>query len=437
MLSSSPGFVSQFLDDGRAEWATASGITLGVAGDDEVGAVDWEGIAAMRYNEKYSWFLKQMAQLQVPWEEGHVHLRVRRRSVLADTFQQLRALAEGKLHQWMRVEFEGERALDAGGLKREWLHLCVSALFEAEQGLFESTSSTDEQGYTINPCSADFHGDHLEYYHVAGRVLGKAIMEQQPVTAHLALPLLKHILGVPITFSDLEFVDGQLYKNLLWLSGANAAEVEAMSIDFTVSHFGNGKMRVVELCPGGKDREVTQENKDEYIQLKLRHRMLDSIAPQLFQLLNGLFQVVPRELLTVFDYQELEMVLCGLPVIDVTDWMKHTGYSGAYQTLRGKHPVIGWFWDIVRGYEQDGKARLLQFATGTSRVPAQGFRALQSNDGKPKLFSLNGVSTAVSMYPRAHTCFNRIDLPLYSTREELEGFLSLAINMEVTGFTME
>jgi E3 ubiquitin ligase SMURF1/2 len=222
------------------------------------------------------------------------------------------------------VEFAGEPAIDAGGLKREWLELAVSALFEPKMGLFESTLSTDESGYCINPSSADYHADHLMYFHFTGRLLGKALMEQQLINAHLALPLLKHILGVPITFSDLEFVDGQLHKNLLWLSGANAAEVEAMSIDFTVSHFGNGKMNAVELCPGGKDREVTQENKAEYIRLVLRYRMLDSVAPQLFQLLNGLFQVVPRELLTVFDYQELEMVLCGLPVIDVSDWQKYT-----------------------------------------------------------------------------------------------------------------
>jgi hypothetical protein len=39
--------------------------------------------------------------------------------------------------------------------------------------------------------------------------------------------------------------------------------------------------------------------------------------------------------------------------------------------------------------------------------------------------------------PRAHTCFNRIDLPLYSTLEELDQMLGLAINYGMTGFDME
>jgi hypothetical protein len=112
-------------------------------------------------------------------------------------------------------------------------------------------------------------------------------------------------------------------------------------------------------------------------------------------------------------------------------------YEGEFKKLGKKHPVAVWFWQIVSRYEQEDMARLLQFTTGTSRVPAQGFRTLQSNDGYAKMFTLRSVHTAVSMYPRAHTCFNRIDLPLYASKADMETFLSVVINMEVTGFTIE
>lgn len=36
-----------------------------------------------------------------------------------------------------------------------------------------------------------------------------------------------------------------------------------------------------------------------------------------------------------------------------------------------------WFWDIVRSYDAEMKARLLQFVTGTSRVPVTGFGDLR------------------------------------------------------------
>ena len=41
----------------------------------------------------------------------------------------------------------------------------------------------------------------------------------------LALPLLKHLLGVPVTFSDLEFVDAQAYHNCCWVRDAQDPDV--------------------------------------------------------------------------------------------------------------------------------------------------------------------------------------------------------------------
>jgi len=35
-------------------------------------------------------------------------------------------------------------------------------------------------------------------------------------------------------------------------------------------------------------------------------------------------QAIPQELIMVFDYQELELILCGVPEIDVEDWQGHT-----------------------------------------------------------------------------------------------------------------
>ena len=38
---------------------------------------------------------------------------------------------------------------------------------------------------------------------------------------------------------------------------------------------------------------------------------------------------------------------------------------------------VVWFWSIVESYSEEMRARLLQFVTGSSRVPLQGFKALQ------------------------------------------------------------
>lgn len=94
-------------------------------------------------------------------------------------------------------------------------------------------------------------------------------------------------------------------------------------------------------------------------------------------------------------------------------------------------------------------------------MPVQGFEALQGNDGRVRKFTIMHITKADSVYPRAHTCFNRypraacagaaavpalaltlaaarrVDLPAYSSRQELENCLTLVINMEVTGFSMD
>ncbi len=75
--------------------------------------------------------------------------------------------------------------------------------------------------------------------------------------------------------------------------------------------------------------------------------------------------------------------------------------------------------------------------TGCARLPAQGFKALQSNDGKYRKFNIQSVMKHESVYPRAHTCFNKLDLPLYDTEAELDAYLSVVINMDATGFSME
>ena len=68
---------------------------------------------------------------------------------------------------------------------------------------------------------------------------------------------------------------------------------------------------------------------------------------------------------------------------------------------------------------------------------AQGFRALQGNDGNIRKFTINSIPEAVSVFPKAHTCFNRIDLPLYDSKKKLQKFLTMAVQMEATGFDID
>merc|ERR1712146_676352 len=137
--------------------------------------------------------------------------------------------------------------------------------------------------------------------------------------------------------------------------------------------------------------ELTNENREEYLRLQLKHIMFDRADEQLAYFLKGFYEVVPHQLLQVFDYRELELLLCGLPTIDLTDWRENTLYRGKYKGKGTSHKIIKWFCEMLEEAEENERARLLQFATGTSRVPVQGFCALQSNDGNIKRFTIDSI----------------------------------------------
>lgn len=443
----SVGYVRHVDAHGNVEWVPAESVIHEDVEAIDVGeyprassVIDFESVAALPFRQKVRWFLMEIEKVSVPWEEGHLLLKIRREAMLNESMHLLMLVPASDLRQRLRIEFIDEPGLDAGGLLREWVLLLCEKLFDESFGLFQPTH-VENLGYWINPNSEQIHRDHLKCFQFVGRLMAKCLLEGQLLTVHFSLPLLKHILGVPISFSDLEFLDEELYRNATWLRDND--NVENLSLDFTIQHMdGNDEMVTTELKPGGRDILVTDDNKDEYLDLLMKHKMFASVKEPLSALLQGLFDVIPRTLLAVFDYQELELLLCGVPNIDVDDWQTHTDVK--FQDLdhpsKQERKVVEWFWETVRRFSQEERARLLQFVTGTSRVPVEGFKALISNDGRVRRFGIHLVQCGVpptGLYPKSHTCFNRIDLPVYHTKDQLETYLTLVINMEITGFSMQ
>jgi E3 ubiquitin-protein ligase NEDD4 len=205
--------------------------------------------------------------------------------------------------------------------------------------------------------------DHLIYFRFLGRVMGKALFDGHLVAGHMVRHLYKHILGWPITFEDLELADEEYYNSLKSL--LDIKNVEDMCLDFTFTEDALGTNKVVELLEKGADTNVTNENLPEFLELNLKYHLMERVKPQLTELLLGFFDVIPEALLTIFDFQELELLMCGMPVIDIDDWMKHTVYQGYFEQHGEKSKTCKWFWQIVRDeFDQETRARLLQFVTG-------------------------------------------------------------------------
>lgn len=415
-----------FAESSQADAATTIGGYRILAEDLEV----IDHVCQLPFQRKYTWFLERMSTLLKSWEEGRIKLSVHRDNILVESMEQLLGIQLEHIHFPLRIEFIGEVGIDAGGLQREWFSILFSKLLDDSLGLFMNCHRNN-QSVAINPNSVECTVDHLLYFRGIGRLIGRALLEGQVMQARLCLPILKHFLGVPITFSDLQYVDPEIYNSMKWIREND--NVDALELTFSVTEIRNERPFTIDLIPGGQDISVTDENKIEYLHLKLRYLMLDRYAEQLQALSMGLFEVVPQENLMVFDYQELELVLCGLQEIDIADWRRTTNVATSF----GESPVVNWFWEIITDLTEDERARFLQFSTGSSRIPVQGFKGLTSYDGRICPFALRPLPNQTKGFPRVHTCFNRVELPLYETKLEFQEAMYTILEMELTEFSEE
>lgn len=124
----------------------------------------------------------------------------------------------------------------------------------------------------------------------------------------------------------------------------------------------------------------------------------------------------------------------GLGTINLNDWKANARLKHCNEET----PIVKWFWQAVESYSGEQRARLLQFVTGSSRVPLAGFKALQGSTGAagPRLFTIHLIDASTDNLPKAHTCFNRIDIPPYENFMKLLEKLTQAIE-ETIGFAVE
>ncbi|XP_066584091.1 E3 ubiquitin-protein ligase SMURF2 isoform X2 [Prorops nasuta] len=364
-------------------------------------------------------------------QSGHCRLEVSRNEIFEESYRLIMKMRPKDMRKRLMVKFRGEEGLDYGGVAREWLYLLSHEMLNPQYGLFQY-SRDDNYTLQINPDSG-INPEHLSYFHFVGRIIGIAVFHGHHIDGGFTTPFYKMLLNKAITLTDIEGVDPELHRSLTWMLENSINGV--LDATFSVEHSCFGMLKNHDLKPGGKDIPVTEENKREYVRLYVNYRFMRGIEQQFLALQKGFHELIPPQLLRPFDERELELVIGGLGTIDINDWKMHT---------RLKHctldtPVVKWFWQIVESYGEEMRARLLQFVTGSSRVPLQGFKALQGSTGAagPRLFTIHAVDAPSENLPKAHTCFNRIDIPQsYPSYQKMLDKLTQAVE-ETCGFAVE
>ncbi|EAQ83760.1 hypothetical protein CHGG_10164 [Chaetomium globosum CBS 148.51] len=320
-----------------------------------------------------------------------LQLSVRRDQVFHDSFKSLyfKSGPEMKFGK-LNIRFHGEEGVDAGGVTREWFQVLARQMFDPNYALFIPVSS-DRTTFHPNKLSG-INDEHLMFFKFIGRIIGKALYEGRLLDCYFSRAVYKRILGKPVSVKDMESFDPDYYKSLVWMLENDITDIIVETFSVEDDEFGVTK--VVDLIENGRNIPVTEDNKHEYVRLIVEHKLLSSVKEQMENFLKGFHDIIPEDLIAIFTEQELELLISGLPDIDVDDWKSNT----EYHNYTAASQQIQWFW---RGE--------LEGMNGVNR-----FNIHRDYGNKERL-------------PSSHTCFNQLDLPEYESYDILRSQLLKAI----------
>ncbi|XP_016145867.1 LOW QUALITY PROTEIN: E3 ubiquitin-protein ligase HACE1-like [Sinocyclocheilus grahami] len=351
-------------------------------------------IKGQPFKDRCEWFYEHLLAGQPdsdmvhrPVNENDI-LLVHRDSIFRSSCEVVSKSSNEKLKQGIAVRFHGEEGMGQG-VVREWFDILSNEIINPDYALFTQSA------------------DGTTFQH-----LGLALYHRQLVNIYFTRSFYKHILGIPVSYQDVSSIDPEYAKNLQWI------------LDNDISDLGLELTFSVETDVFG--------TKEEYVQLVTELRMTRAIQPQINAFLQGFHTFILPSLIQLFDEYELELLLSGMPEIDVMDWKKNTEYTSGYDL---QEPVIQWFWEVVENLTQEERVLLLQFVTGSSRVPHGGFAFLLGGSGLQK-FTIAAVPYTSNLLPTSSTCINMLKLPEYPSKDVLRDRLLVALHCGSYGYTM-
>lgn len=333
------------------------------------------------------------------------NIDVHRSSVLTDSYEQLHNLSRSSWLSHFNVHFINERGIDAGGLTKEWFTLITKEIFNPNYALFIQTNNNS---YQPNPLSG-INYDHLNYFEFFGKIVARALIQEQCINAHFLRSFCRQILHRQVKLKDLEDYDSTIYNSVVDILRNDA---DKCLLTFSIGEKQYDQNITVLLKENGDEIDVNNENKYEFVSLLTNYKLRKSIINQINAFCEGFNWLIPHDEIKFFSPSELDLLICGIPEIDVNDLKKNTRYDDPYNP---EHPVIKMFFNVISKWKPNDLAMLLLFFTGSSQVPVNGFRDYAER-GNPITLAYGGDHNRLCA---AHTCFNTLDLPEYQSEEEL------------------
>ncbi|CAD8124039.1 unnamed protein product [Paramecium sonneborni] len=360
--------------------------------------------------------MNQEIQLELFLTNQQLTIYVNMDTVFEDSYRQISALNTNQLKVNLAIKFVGQQAYDHGGLKRHWFQILSKEFLNPKHKLFIHTPN--RQFYQINRESY-LDNDHLNKFKFVGKIFAKAIMDDCLIHGEFPTYFFKHILGIKLSINDMQDYDVEEHTSMKFIYGDN--DISNLDCVYTYCINNKGQVEEKELIQGGKDIQVTDENKKDYIRKYCHQFMAKNIEDQIKAIQEGFYSVIPKNLIAIFDSAQFKKLLCGQQQINVENLIENLSYNKA------DIKFIKWLQNILRTFNQDMLAKFINFVTGTYLVPAGGFQNLT----RPIQIK---ITNSNSKFPEAYTCQKLLVIPAYDSEEVLREKLELALFDENNNF---
>uniref|UniRef100_A0A671VZU9 HECT and RLD domain containing E3 ubiquitin protein ligase 3 n=1 Tax=Sparus aurata TaxID=8175 RepID=A0A671VZU9_SPAAU len=337
-------------------------------------------------------------------------LHVRRNHLVSDTLRELTMYSDVDLKKPLKVIFDGEEAVDAGGVTKEFFLLLLKELMDPVYGMFTHYKESNLLWFS-DKCFVE-----QNWFHLIGIICGLAIYNSTVVDLHFPLVLYKKLLEVAPTLEDFKELSPTEARSLQQLLDYDGADVEeTFLLNFAITRENYGMTEVKELIPGGENGST-----DAY----LRYVFSDSVSEQYSAFSSGFLKVCGGEILSLFQPSELMAMVVGNNNYNWEEMEKNAVYKGEYSAT---HPTVILFWEVFHEFPLEKKKQFLLFLTGSDRIPIHGMESLR--------IVIQSTTAEEHYLPVAHTCYNLLDMPRYQTKEILRCRLTRAVE-QYEGFSL-
>uniref|UniRef100_A0A3Q2DP84 HECT and RLD domain containing E3 ubiquitin protein ligase 3 n=1 Tax=Cyprinodon variegatus TaxID=28743 RepID=A0A3Q2DP84_CYPVA len=346
-------------------------------------------------------------------------LHVRRDHLVSDTLRELTMYSDVDLKKPLKVIFDGEEAVDAGGVTKEFFLLLLKELLDPVYGMFTHYNESNLLWFS-DKCFVE-----QNWFHLIGIVCGLAIYNATVVDLHFPLALYKKLLNVSPSLEDFKELSPTEARSLQQLLDYEGGDIEeTFLLNFAITRENYGMTETKELVPGGEDITVDKNNRKEFVEAYLRYVFSDSVSEQYSAFSSGFLKVCGGEILSLFQPSELMAMVVGNNNYNWEEMEKNAVYKGEYSAT---HPTVRFFWEVFHEFSLEKKKQFLLFLTGSDRIPIHGMESLR--------IVIQSTTAEEDYLPVAHTCYNLLDMPRYQTKEILQRRLTQAVE-QYEGFSL-